>query len=92
MIKHNLYFDGRVQSLAVNTGEGPATIGVIEPGQYTFTTTSEEHMVVIDGIMEVKVQDDKWKEIRKGDKVVIPMNASFDVDAAFDVAYICYYK
>ena len=42
-MKHNSYFDGKVQSLAVNTSEGPATAGVIEPGKYTqsFTLSRE---------------------------------------------------
>lgn len=45
MIKHNTYFDGKVQSLGINTAEGYATLGVMEPGAYTFSTSSEEHMI-----------------------------------------------
>jgi uncharacterized protein YaiE (UPF0345 family) len=40
MIKHSTYFDGKVQSLGINTEQGYATVGVIEPGKYTFSTTS----------------------------------------------------
>lgn len=40
-MKHNSYFAGKVQSLGINTSEGYATFGVIEPGQYTFATDAE---------------------------------------------------
>ena len=29
-MKHNVYYDGRVQSLGLNTEEGSATVGVID--------------------------------------------------------------
>ena len=39
-MKHNSYFEGKVQSLALREHDGPATIGVIEPGSYSFSTSS----------------------------------------------------
>jgi hypothetical protein len=30
LMKHNVYYDGRVQSLGLNTEEGSATVGVID--------------------------------------------------------------
>jgi hypothetical protein len=91
-MKHNSYFDGKVQSLAVNTSEGPATAGVIEPGKYTFKTDSEEHMHVVAGTLKAKLPGAAWQTFSKGQFFVVPAKASFDVEAAADVAYLCYYK
>ena len=41
-MKHNIYFDGKVQSLGLTTEEGNATVGVISQGTFTFSTSSEE--------------------------------------------------
>ena len=40
MFKVNEYFDGTVKSIAFGTPEGPATIGVMAPGEYEFGTAS----------------------------------------------------
>jgi purine/pyrimidine-nucleoside phosphorylase len=92
VIKHNTYFDGKVQSLGINTAEGYATLGVMEPGKYTFSTSSEERMVVIEGSMKVKLPGREWQEVGKSEKIVVPKGLSFDVDATTEVGYICYYK
>jgi purine/pyrimidine-nucleoside phosphorylase len=92
MIKHNTYFDGKVQSLGINTAEGYATLGVMEPGAYTFSTASEEHMVIIEGSMKVRLPGKEWQEIRKNEKIIVAKDTSFDIDAAIEVGYICYYK
>lgn len=49
MFKHNQYFDGKVSSLGFDTPEGPATVGVMSPGEYTFGTSTRETMTVITG-------------------------------------------
>jgi uncharacterized protein YaiE (UPF0345 family) len=54
-MKHSSYFDGKVQSLGLNTPEGYATAGVIEPGKYTFKTDAEEHMHVVAGTLKAKL-------------------------------------
>jgi len=92
-MKHAVYFDGNVQSLEVRTTDGRATVGVIEPGQYRFSTTSEEHIVVIEGSMRVMLPGRDWQDVRRsGPELVVPPNVSFDIDAKADVAYICYYR
>ena len=40
MFKVNEYFDGTVKSIAFGTAEGPATIGVMAPGEYEFGTAN----------------------------------------------------
>ena len=91
-MKHSSYFDGKVQSLGLNTPEGYATAGVIEPGKYTFKTDSEEHMHVVAGTLKVKLPGAAWRTFSKNQFFVVPALASFDVEAAADVAYLCYYK
>lgn len=91
-MKHNLYFEGKVQSLSVNTLEGEATIGVITPGKYTFSTSTEEKMIITSGRLKVKLPNEDWKEFLLGQEFVIAKGNSFDVEAISDVSYICYYK
>jgi purine/pyrimidine-nucleoside phosphorylase len=91
-MKHNSYFEGKVQSLGITTPEGYATVGVIESGQYTFSTDSEEHLSIIAGSMKVKLPGSSWRQVSPNDTFVVPPQASFDIDAPADVAYICYYK
>ncbi|SEM49514.1 hypothetical protein SAMN04489760_11824 [Syntrophus gentianae] len=90
-MQHNSYFEGKVQSLAVNVPEGRATVGVIEPGSYTFGTDSEEHMTIVAGSARVKLPGDDWQSFGKGETFIVPPKSSFDIEAAADVAYICYY-
>jgi len=91
-MKHNSYFDGRVQSLALTTPEGPATVGVIEPGKYAFKTDCEEHMHVVAGTLKAKIPGSDWKTFAKSQSFVVPPNVSFEVEATGDVAYVCHYK
>ena len=62
-MKHNTYFDGKVQSLGVNTPDGYATVGVMEPGNYTFKTDCEEHMIIVAGSMKVKMPGGDWRQV-----------------------------
>ena len=91
-MKHNSYFDGKVQSLAVGEKEGPTTVGVIEPGAYTFSTASEERMTLLTGTMRVRLPGADWRLFVAGEGFVVAPKASFDVEAAVDVAYICRYR
>ncbi len=91
-MKHNSYFDGKVQSLGLTTEEGPATVGVIAPGKYNFSTGTEEKMVVIAGILKAKLPGKDWQSFGKNEMFIVPEKSSFDVEASGDVAYICFYK
>jgi len=91
-MKHNSYFDGKVQSLGLNTPEGCATVGVIEPGKYTFKTDAEERMHIVAGALKAKLPGASWQTFSAGQTFVVPAKASFDVEGSADVAYICHYK
>jgi purine/pyrimidine-nucleoside phosphorylase len=88
---HNVYFEGRVQSLTLETAQGRATVGVITPGKYTFSTSTQEKMLVTSGVLGVKLSQEDWKIVGPNQDFVVAANASFDVEASKDVSYICYY-
>lgn len=91
-MKHSTYFDGKVQSLGINTSAGYATVGVMEKGKYTFSTAKEETMVISSGILKAKLPCKDWAVFKQGSRFVVAPNASFDVEAVEETAYICYYK
>ncbi len=91
-MKHNVYYEGKVQSLGLTTAEGPATVGVISPGKFTFSTSTEEQMAITSGTLKVKLPGKDWAAMNKNTEFIVPAKASFDVEADIDVSYICYYK
>lgn len=90
-IAHNVYFEGKVQSLGLETAKGKATLGVMKKGTYTFSTSSPEKMVVIAGSMDVKLQDAAFKKYGAQEEFDVVAGTSFDVVCDDDVAYLCYY-
>lgn len=91
-MKHSSYFEGKVQSLSLSEAEGTATLGVIEPGAFTFSTSSEERMTVVAGTLRARLPGSDWKSYAAGQGFVVPSGRSFDVEASADVAYICRYR
>lgn len=91
-MKHNAYFDGKVQSLSLDEQQGPATVGVIAPGAYSFSTSKEERMSLVAGAMRVRLPGGEWKDFMAGEGFVVPKGVSFEVEAKADVAYICRYR
>jgi len=91
-VSHNVYFDGKVQSLGIETEKGKATVGVMKKGTYVFNTTSLETMVIVSGSMNAKLSGGDWVTYKKDDAFEIAAHTSFEVMCAADVAYICYYS
>jgi len=93
MFKTNEYFDGKVKSIAFTSTEGPATIGVVAPGEYEFGTSSVEIMSVISGTMEVKLpESEKWQTIMADEGFEVAANVKFGVRIQGETAYLCLYK
>lgn len=93
MFKTNEYFDGKVKSIAFNTENGPATIGVMAAGEYEFGTSSKEFMTVTCGKMYVKLPGaNEWAEYGRHETFIVEANEKFKVRVDEDTAYLCLYK
>lgn len=91
-VTHNVYFEGKVQSLGLETEKGKATVGVMKSGTYTFSTSSAEKMIVISGVLNVRLPNQDWVKYGAQQEFDVVAGVSFEVSCEADVAYICYYE
>lgn len=93
MLNVNEYFDGKVKSIAFQTATLPATVGVMAPGEYTFSTSQKEVMTVVSGALTVLLPGSSdWHTYEAGAAFEVPANASFQLKVAIDTAYLCTYE
>jgi purine/pyrimidine-nucleoside phosphorylase len=93
MLKVNEYFGGKVRSIGFETAEGPATVGVMEAGDYEFGTSSIELMTVVSGTLTVKLPGDaEWQTFAAGESFTVPKDVKFAVRAAGATSYLCLYR
>jgi len=93
MFKTNEYFGGKVKSIAFETPESHATMGVMAAGEYVFGTSTIEHMTVVSGSMQVQQPGEtEWKNYQPFDTFVVAKDVKFKVKMAGDTAYKCLYK
>ena len=93
MFKTNEYFDGRVKSIAFTTAEGPATLGVMAPGEYEFGTSTIEYMTVISGTMVVRLPgEEEWTKFNPFETFVVQKDMKFHLRISADAAYLCLYR
>jgi len=92
MFETNEYFDGKVKSIAFQTSNKPATVGVMAAGKYVFNTEDKEKMTVISGKLTIQLKDsDDTVVYGSGESFDIAENSSFNVVVATDTAYLCVY-
>jgi uncharacterized protein YaiE (UPF0345 family) len=91
-MRHNRYFDDNVQSLGFSDAAGPATVGVIEPGEYAFGTSQEERMTVVAGTLWYRIPGRQWLSAAEGEGFTVPPGVTFEVKAEGPVAYLCRYR
>ena len=92
MFKTNEYFDGKVRSIVFSAGTGPATVGVMAPGDYEFGTDKKEIMRVVSGKLAVKLPGETaWKDFPEGSTFTVPPNSRFQLKVTEDSAYLCRY-
>lgn len=90
MLKHNSYFDAKVQSLGYERNGRKQTVGVIEPGEYHFGTDAAERMTVVNGELQAKLPGSTaWVVYPAGTSFEIPAKSGFDVKATAPSAYWC---
>ena len=93
MFKTNEYFDGKVMSMAFETSEGRATIGVMAQGEYEFGTSTIEHMTVTSGKMSIMLPDSNdWKEYKEFETFIVDKKKKFKVKVTEDTSYRCLYR
>lgn len=90
MLKHNSYFDAKVQSLGYERNGRKQTVGVIEPGEYHFGTDAAERMTVVNGELQAKLPGSTgWTVYPAGTSFEVPAKSGFDVKATAPSAYWC---
>jgi uncharacterized protein YaiE (UPF0345 family) len=91
VLKHNTYFDGRVQSIGYERHGRRATVGVVAPGEYHFGTEAPERMTVVSGELSVRRDGGggAWIAYPAGTSFEIAARSGFDVRAEQPSAYLC---
>ena len=93
MLKTNEYFEGKVKSIALDTKDGPATIGVMDVGEYEFGTSTKEIMQVVSGHMRVKLPGkSEYEAYAAGSSFEVPAGEKFQLRIPEQTAYLCLYK
>lgn len=93
MLKINQYFDGKVASIGLQTATLPATVGVMDVGEYEFGTSQFETMTVISGALTVKLPNSsEWQTFKDGETFTIEANQKFQLKVAVQTAYFCTYQ
>lgn len=87
-LKHNSYFEGRVQSVGFTRNGRKATVGVIAPGEYHFNTDAPERMTVTSGELCARLGAE-WVRYAAGTAFEVPGKSGFDVKATDPAAYLC---
>jgi uncharacterized protein YaiE (UPF0345 family) len=90
MLKHNTYFEGKVQSIGFERLGRRMTAGVIAPGEFHFGTEAPERMSVISGELAVRfATGSDWRLYAAGTVFEVPGRSGFDVRATDPTAYLC---
>ena len=93
MLETNEYFDGKVKSIGFKTTSLPATVGVMEIGEYEFGTSQKETMTVVSGALTVMLPNTSdWETFNQGESFIVEANEKFQLKVAVATAYLCTYE
>ncbi len=89
--KANIYFDGKVSSRTICFADGSKkTLGIMLPGEYTFTTDAKELMEILSGSLQVQLPGSKeWRDCSGGTAFEVPAKSSFSLKIATITDYCC---
>jgi uncharacterized protein YaiE (UPF0345 family) len=92
--KANVYFNGNVVSRTVIFPDGSKkTLGVMQPGEYEFSTVDREVMEILSGELEYQVAGEKaWKSVKGGGSFEVPANAKFTMRVLTLSDYCCSFE
>lgn len=89
--KANIYFGGNVVSHTVLFADGSKkTLGVMQAGDYEFSTGAAEIMEILTGELEWQMKGDAdWKKIIGGESFDVPANSVFLMKVKIVTDYCC---
>ena len=88
----NIYYDGKVTSRTVEFNDGSIkSLGIMLPGEYTFSTNEAEIMEIMSGKLEVRLPDEEWRILNTPKSFKVPANSSFDLKIKAVTDYCCSY-
>lgn len=89
--KANVYFDGNVVSRTVLFADGSKkTLGIMQPGEYEFSTGDAEIMEIISGDLDVALPGIAgWRAITGGLSFAVPANSKFRMKVKSLTDYCC---
>ncbi len=91
MLKHNTYFEDKVQSVGFERNGMRATVGVVAPGEFHFGTDKAERMEIVAGQCVVKLDGQTTTTTYSaGQYFDVAAKSGFDIEVASGIAeYIC---
>ena len=93
MFPVNEYFEGKVKSIGFRTDAGPATVGVMAPGDYEFGTSTVEIMTVTSGALTVLLPGRaEWRTYAAGESFEVGKGERFKLKVAAEASYLCLYR
>jgi uncharacterized protein YaiE (UPF0345 family) len=89
--KANVYFDGKVVSRTVVFADGSKkTLGIMQPGEYEFSTGDKELMEIISGELEVALSGAaSARPVQSGESFEVPANSKFRMVVKTLTDYCC---
>lgn len=93
-VKGNIYEEGKVTSRTFWTPEGERkTVGIMLPGSYSFSTSTNEKMEITNSSVEVQLASGgEWTGYREGEFFLVPSGVSFQIRCGGIAEYVCSYS
>ena len=87
----NIFFDGGVTSRTLIFPDGrKKTLGIMQPGEYEFTTHSAESMEILAGDLDVQLPGaDDWQSFAAGESFEVAAHARFGLRVRAVTDYCC---
>jgi len=89
--KANIYFGGQVVSYTVLFPDGSKkTLGVMQTGEYEFSTGAAEIMEILSGELEWQLKGkERWQKTVGGEAFMVPANSAFLMKVPVVTDYCC---
>jgi uncharacterized protein YaiE (UPF0345 family) len=88
----NIYYNGQVTSRTITFEDGTVqTLGIMLPGDYTFSTAEAEIMEIMSGELNIKLPNEEWKTLNTPETFNVPENSSFELQIKTVTDYCCSY-